>query len=336
MAIGSNGIRESFLGVFLENIVYGIYLCVFMGCCILLWRKHRSQNSNQYYVLVTSGLMFILITIRAILDTTRCIVAFAHDTLDFGPPNTKMLTATNAAWLFVTAVGDAFIIYRTFIVWKRNWYVIVLPTMLFLANIASSIWLIYSIVKFDPEAPIFGEITKSVDAFIYLMLFTNLICTSLISYRIIRVRQSVSGSASAQNGTTSTSKIVSIIVESAAIYTLMLIGQLITDRLDSFYSYVIVNCIPATIGIVFSYIIIRVSRGSSFGDTTVNGGGTTSVSRGGTNHRAFELGPTRTHRRGITSQVQIKLEHTTHQHSDIESSSKDDGNEISKYSTAPV
>ncbi|KAJ7485673.1 hypothetical protein FB451DRAFT_62894 [Mycena latifolia] len=336
MAIGP-GTKESYIGVFLENIVYGVYLSVFIECCVLLRRKQQA-NAKQIYVVVTTILMFILITMRCVIDTIRCIVAFNNDGIDFGPPNTTMGIITNACWFFVTAVADAFIIFRTFIVWKRNWFVIILPSMLFLANFASSLWLIYSIIKFDPNTPVFGEITKSVNAFIYLTLFTNIICTGLISFRIFSVRRNVAGIISGSSGGRSdgvTTKIVSIIVESAAIYTLLLIGQLITNRLGSFVNYIVVNCTPATIGLVFSYIIIRVSRGSSYGDSSGNVANT-SLSRERANTQTFELSQTRNPRSGTRSEVQVRLERVTHQHSDVDSTSKDDESNIAKYADPSV
>ncbi|KAF7360568.1 hypothetical protein MVEN_00787900 [Mycena venus] len=346
------GTKESYIGVFLENIVYGVYLSVFFESSLLLWRKQQTRNVKQIYVIVTSALMFILITMRCVIDTIRCIVAFNTDGLDFGPPNTTMGIITNAAWFVVLydrqTLEPTNLLYFAFRLrmrsssivrlscGRRNYFVIILPTLLFLANFASSIWLIYSIVKFDPTKPVFGELTKSVNAFIYLTLFTNVICTGLISFRIFSVRRNVAGMVSTGSRSDGvTSKIVSIIVESAAIYTLMLIGQLITNRLGSFVNYIVVNCTPATIGLVFSYIIIRVSRGSSYGDST--GNVNTSLSRERrANGQTFELSQTRNNRSGTRSEVQVKLERVVHQHSDMDSASKDSESNIGKYPDGSV
>jgi hypothetical protein len=48
----------------------------------------------------------------------------------------------------------------------------------FFFRLGGIIWLIVSMVRFDPSRPFFvSEIVKSVNAFIYLTLFTNLTCT---------------------------------------------------------------------------------------------------------------------------------------------------------------
>lgn len=135
-----------------------------------------------------------------------------NDSLDFGPPNTTMGIVTNACWFFVTAVADAFIVCfllrQTCIRWTKtdipyfhrlekklvcyHSAELALPRQLrcvstlllrplpnLLRYPASSIWLIYSIIIFDPNAPVFGPLTKSVNAFIYLTLFTNVLCTGV-------------------------------------------------------------------------------------------------------------------------------------------------------------
>ncbi|KAJ7078773.1 hypothetical protein C8R44DRAFT_895836 [Mycena epipterygia] len=316
MALGP-GAKESYAGVFIENILYGFYLSVFIECCVLLWRKQQTRNAKQMYVMATTIVMFILITMRCILDTTPCILAFHSDGLEFGPPNSPMGIVTNACWFLVTAVADAFIIFRTFIVWKKNWFVIILPSLLFLATCGCSIWGLHSLVIFNPATSSVFSIVMPINVFIYLTLSTNVLCTGLISYRIFTIRRNVAGVLSSGAGRSDgvTTKIISIIVESASIYTLLLIAQLIANNLGSYVTYILVDCTPATIGLVFSYIIIRVSRGSSYGDTT----GQVDTSRSRDRGNNFELSQTRNGRSGTRSEVQIKLERVTVQHSDLDS-----------------
>ncbi|KAJ7754599.1 hypothetical protein B0H16DRAFT_1832669 [Mycena metata] len=317
----ASGTKESYIGVFIGNILYGFYLSVFIESSLLLWRKQKGTRASSKYVIATSALMFILITMRCVIDTVRCIVAFDNEGISFGPPNTTLGVITNACWLMVTAVGDAFLIYRTFIVWKRNWLIIILPTLLFLANFACAIWILYSFITFDVTKPIFGPITMSINAFGYLTLFTNLLCSGLISFRILSVRRKVTGLVSGNSGRSDdlAARVVSIMVESAATYTLLLVVQLVTSSLNSYISYIATDCTPATIGIVFSYIIIRVSRGSSYGDSTISAP-PTSRSRERANGTTYELS-TRNQLSGTRTEVQVKLERTIHQHSDVDDQS---------------
>ncbi|KAJ6455233.1 hypothetical protein C8R45DRAFT_1222638 [Mycena sanguinolenta] len=202
-------------------------------------------------------------------------------------------------------------VHRTFIVW-RNYWVIIVPTAPSGLSLPSSA----------------SALNASVSTFVYLTLFANDLCTALISFRISFIRHK------------------SIVVESAAIYTLLLLGQLITNRLGSYVNYIIVNCVRfvsrsdnreffrrpdrksslTTHGIVFSYIILRVSHGAATGDSTDNTSGVvhTSLSRDRTNQH-FEFTASRTRGTNTVSEVQVKLECVVPQHTDVEGRDEEGG-----------
>ncbi|KAJ7021564.1 hypothetical protein C8F04DRAFT_1273529 [Mycena alexandri] len=259
------GNKEAYIGAFLESIIYGIYLSAFAECCRLFWVKHKTQNFKHVYFLITTSLMFILITIQCILQVVRCIVAFDHPDLDFGPPNLPLGVISDACWFLLTPIADAFIIYRTFVIWNRNWLIILLPVILFVANSGSSIWLTVALSTVNTATR--DNITvKPLNLFLSLTLCTNVICTGLISFRIWYMHRLIAQTTVSSQ--VRTPEVASIIIESAAIYTLLLAATLVIDRFNILLNFVLFACISPTIGLVFSYIIIRISRGASYGDTT--------------------------------------------------------------------
>ncbi|KAF8172557.1 hypothetical protein K438DRAFT_1981405 [Mycena galopus ATCC 62051] len=310
--MSSNAERDSYVGAFLESILYGFYLSVFLESCVILWRKQQMRNIKQMYVLSTTIALFIFITMRCVLDIIPRITSIQGTELVFGAPNSTTGIITNTCWFIATLIADSFIIFRTFIVWKKNYWVIIIPVLLWLANFGISVWSIYVFVTYNPDESVFTEIDLTVDFFIYLTLVTNVLCTGLISFKIFTVRRNVAGAISGGRSDGVTSRIITIVVESAAVYTLLLIAQLIANSLGSFVTYILIDMTPATIGLVFSYIIIRVSRGSSYGDSS--GRIDTSLSRERANN--YELSGTRGGRTGMRSEVQVRLERVTVQHSD--------------------
>ncbi|KAJ7796587.1 hypothetical protein B0H14DRAFT_2914049 [Mycena olivaceomarginata] len=246
-------------------------------------------------------LMFVLITTRCIIDTYRCVVAFDNADIDFGHWNTTLGLVTNACWFFLTPIADAFMIFRTFLIWNRNWLIVIPPTVLCFANLGSSIWASIALAKFEMEDSVWGNrALKSMNLFLSLTLCTNIICTGLIAFRILRIHHQigwVSGS-----GPTYTMRVVSAIVESAALYTLLLLGALISNSVNSYTNFILFNCTPPTIGLIFSYIIIRVSRETSYGDETIT------VSTG-----TVRFGNATTHTyepdQSAPGVVQVRLEH---------------------------
>ncbi|KAJ7311714.1 hypothetical protein DFH08DRAFT_973804 [Mycena albidolilacea] len=239
--------------------------------------------------------MFVLITMRCIIDTYRCVIAFDTIDTDFGPPNTTLGLVTNSCWFFVTPIADAFIIFRTFVVWNRNWLVIILPAFLCIANLGPAIW---------------GNIVlKSLNLFLSLTLCTNIICTGLISFRILRIHYQVSPLIA--SGPSYTMRVMSTIVESAALYTFLLIGTLINNSVNSYINFILFNCTTPTIGLVFSYIIIRVSRGTSYGDTGISIGTMRLGQPNPTTTQTYELDHSTTVRPDTAGAVQVHLSRET-------------------------
>ncbi|KAF7376696.1 hypothetical protein MSAN_00086600 [Mycena sanguinolenta] len=236
------GTKEVYLGALLGNIIYGFYLSAFVECCVVFVRvKEERTDARQKYIIFTAALMFLLITTRCIINTYRCVAAFnvAEDFVGIGNPDSTLDLIANACWFLLTAFADAFIIFRTYIVWERNWLVIIIPVLLCLANLGSSIWLMTALadLKFSPT--VWESIAyKSMNLFLVLTLCTNIICTALISFRILRIYREVSSTSRMYR-----MRAVSAVVESAAIYTLVLVGALIGNGMNSYVNFVFFYCV---------------------------------------------------------------------------------------------
>ncbi|KAJ7354469.1 hypothetical protein DFH08DRAFT_854930 [Mycena albidolilacea] len=257
------GTKESYIGALLENIIYGVYLSVFLECCMLFYNKRKNGETVHAYLLLTTGLMFILITTRCIIDTYHCIIAFDVPNLYLGPPNSALGIVGNACCILVTLVADVFIVFRTFILSARRWLAILIPSLFLLANFVVAV---FAMVTFSGASTTVWTSVDWMNAFLSLTLCTNIICTGLIAFRIIQnYRQLVL--ASPRNASRPDSiRILSVVVESAVIYTAVLVATLIVARLKSLAIYILIDCLSPTIGLVFLYIIIRVSRGTSYGE----------------------------------------------------------------------
>ncbi|KAJ7084500.1 hypothetical protein C8R43DRAFT_965278 [Mycena crocata] len=259
--VATPGTKESYIGAFLENIIYGVYLSVFLECCVLFWRKNtaRCTTLKLAYLLITAALMFVLITVRCAIDT-----------LSFGALNTTTTLGltTNACWVAVTVVADAFIILRTFVVWNRRWLPILLPAVLCVAD--------------------FG----------------------LIAFRIVWVYREVARMISGSSGRGNNMRVVSIIDESGMYRAINRYTHLYADldkprctRCSSpeYFSP------TGSQGLVFSYIIIRVSRGTSYGENSEIAT-TRSLALKRRDNIVFELRPNHSTRSGQGNEVPIRLE----------------------------
>ncbi|KAJ7719467.1 hypothetical protein B0H14DRAFT_3900923 [Mycena olivaceomarginata] len=260
------GLKEAYIAVFLESIIYGAYLPVFLECIIVLGRK-KLGNSNHVYLVATTVSMFALISARCIYEVHGCITTFDNIANLLGKVQSSAFMIS-LDYAFLTAIADAFIVFRTFIVWNKSWVAIALPAILYLACCGTSIYSLVVLKSVGPEGNVTGEnVINPGDIFLILTLCTNIVCTGLISFRILRSYRNVAPVLSDSRQSESV-RIVSVLIESAAINTLLLVGLLVTTRLNSLVSYVLSGCSSPTIGLVFSLIIVRVGRGTSYDEGT--------------------------------------------------------------------
>ncbi|KAJ7796585.1 hypothetical protein B0H14DRAFT_2914047 [Mycena olivaceomarginata] len=296
--------KDLSIGPLLENIIYGVYLSVFLECCMLFYNKKKNGETVHTYLLVTTGLMFSLITARCIIDNYHLIIAFDNASLDLGPPNSVLGITGTTCWVLVTVVADMFIVFRTFVVWGRRWTATIIPSLLLLANLVVAI---LALATFSGADTTLWSSVDWMNALISLTLCTNVVCTGLIAFRIIHTYRQVASIISRNAGRPESTRILSIIIESAAIYTAVLVATLVVARLRGFAIFILMDCLCPTIGLVFLYIIIRVSRGTSYGDVKIHETPTI-LDQYSSNNRVSRSRQNSSIRGAAQSDFQIKLE----------------------------
>jgi len=255
-------------------------LMVFFECVRVLRRKRLSHGPTAYLA-ATAGAIFILVTCHLSVDISRNMDAF---TSNMAVPNYALTyyhrydTFKNmfksGTYVGSTVVQDAFMLYRCFIVW-RSYLVTILPFLLFLADIGVGILWTYTLSLVKPGEDIWDDaLSVRVKAFFAITFSFNVICTLLISYRIWRIQSKVSRYG---QGTRLT-RVIIIIVESGAVYSICLIALIACITSGTPGMFVVLNCTSPIIGIVFSSVIIRVGSGVSMGDPTVQSSGQESTS----------------------------------------------------------
>ncbi|KAG2124418.1 hypothetical protein DEU56DRAFT_916999 [Suillus clintonianus] len=273
--------KAELIGVFLESLAYGAYLMVFNQCMFVL-RKRRSRPSD--YLLGTAVSLFILITAHLVIDILRNMQAFTSDeaepnypTTYYGTFDTWQNILKSALYVAVTLVSDAFILYRSFILWGRNYLIITFPFLLFIADIAIGVFWVYTLSLVTPNENVFADaLSVRVKTFYSITLAMNVTCTLLIAFKILKIQKAVAPFSKSTED--QISRLVPIIVESGSAYSALLIVMIGTYTSKSPAMFIILNSMSPIIGIVFSSVIVRVGLGLSHGDSH-RFNGTTSSSR---------------------------------------------------------
>ncbi|CAL1707483.1 unnamed protein product [Somion occarium] len=253
------------IGTFLEAIFYGIYLVIFPRCLQVL-RKKRVNTWLMVYFLATMFASFVLITMHICVDLTRAMMAFTANMDVASAPetfyanvDTRLNMLKNSTYVTTTLIADMVIVFRTFIIWGRNYWIVLVPTLLFGADIAMSAWFTWSVNEAKPGASVLISNVFARSKYFYICtLALNLLCTVLIAYKIWSIQRRVLNQYYGR-----LPNALSIVVESAAIYSCLLIVLIGTSIADSASMFFLLNSISPVIGSVFSYVILRSSSTSS-------------------------------------------------------------------------
>ncbi|KAG2340351.1 hypothetical protein BDR05DRAFT_966865 [Suillus weaverae] len=315
--------KAELIGVFLESLAYGAYLMVFNQCMFVL-RKRRSRPSD--YLVGTAVSLFILITAHLAIDILRNMQAFTADeaepnypTTYYGTFDTWQNILKSTLYVAVTLVSDAFILYRSFILWGRNYLITAFPFLLFIADIAIGVFWVYTLSLVVPGENVFADdLSVRVTTFYSITLTMNVICTLLIALKILKIQKAI---APFTNGNENQiSRLVPIIVESGSAYSALLVVMIGTYTSKSPAMFIILNSMSPIIGIVFSSVIVRVGLGLSHGDSH-RANGTMSSSRNIQWMTRASLRPPISEQ-PIYSEpfpyggVQVSLQQTVHTHTD--------------------
>ncbi|KAF5328405.1 hypothetical protein D9619_013301 [Psilocybe cf. subviscida] len=175
-----------------------------------------------------------------------------------------------------TWLGDVLVIYRCYFVWGRRLLFILFPVCLLLASIGTNLTIWYWIYHPSSISP-----TRAMRIFdcIYPLAFVqNFMTTSLIIVKIFLQHRTSREAGIVQLGSTlSLMRVVRIVVESAAIYTIELLVLIILYFRNDNAQYVVQAAINPSIGITFVLLAIRIQPSRPTSAPTGNGQGITST-----------------------------------------------------------
>ncbi|KAK6968897.1 hypothetical protein R3P38DRAFT_3149352 [Favolaschia claudopus] len=230
----------------------------------------KAPSALNRHLLATLGLIWTLCIAHWIIDIVRASQGFidapegaiAYYELVSNP----LEAAKDGVYITVTLVADHFMIYRLFVVWNRNWAIIVLPTLLWLGGAVSG-YTVTHLLLLAGEGNLFvSTLAPWALSFFSMSLALNVLCTILIAGRILwthmRVRTMRSGKSYAATALT-------VFLESAALYSLSLTVLLVLYDLGLNTQYIILDWTTSLIvWNCFSLIIYRLATTSSNSTST--------------------------------------------------------------------
>ncbi|THG99497.1 hypothetical protein EW026_g2856 [Hermanssonia centrifuga] len=272
--------KAQLIDQFMTAVVYGIYLVTLgMTISVLFWGR-MGQKRRNWPLIFVMALMFIFATFDVAFGLQHNLDAFIYYT---GPvPRVNSITAyanANSSADFQTVdvqimalIGDAMLIYRCLVVFNYKWLVIIFPVLLWLANAVCAVAIIIITATLHQTALIhIGNLKPWITAFLVVTLLTNLITTGLIVWRIWSIDKEstrMTSLSTLKGGSSKLARVIRIVVESALLYTTLVLMTTVADVIGSNAIYPLAETMVVVIGISFNLIIIRVDKGIAVGPGT--------------------------------------------------------------------
>ncbi|KAA1474016.1 hypothetical protein DENSPDRAFT_780862 [Dentipellis sp. KUC8613] len=231
--------RALYIGNAFGLILYGFQVSMYFQTVYILCTKRSTRLKMQRFSIIYGGIMLGLLTFVVVKNVVFGEDAWIEHRAHMDP---AVFIAKHAStWWYSTLgsiavmamsfMGDGLLLYRCYIIWGCRLWIMVFPCVLYLASIIVSI--VYAINGSLPgHTPYTRSSMKLAIAWISLSASVNVILTTLISVRLLMMRNLVRSILPAQVGAKYTS-IAAIFVESALPLSLLGIGLIITYVLDS-------------------------------------------------------------------------------------------------------
>jgi len=259
--------QETFLlSIWLEGVLYGLYSCLFCTSVYIILQKKNFQTVPSRVMFGSMLAMFFLATMHLAVNLYRLLRGYVWLRDAQGGPAAYFDDLAKwdhmlkfAIYVTETVVGDALVIYRCWIVWDKNYYIIAVPFALLVCTPAFGSYILWLYTNSsNVSTAIFNpRLHRFIATWISVVLSQNIITTSLIAYRIWRHEHVVS--VLDTRGRSSLIPIARIMVESAAIYVLAELILLILYSISSPWEYIALESVVPIIGIVFALITVRLA-----------------------------------------------------------------------------
>ncbi|KAG2129194.1 uncharacterized protein EDB93DRAFT_1332341 [Suillus bovinus] len=278
------------LSLALEAMAYGFSILMFIGSIWALTYKQRIQDVSRT-IIVVAILLFILSTAHIVVNII-CVedgLVKYRDTFPGGPvaffadPSQYTITIKNTLYLLQTLLADGVLIYRCYVVWQSV-LTIILPSMLWCSVAVTGVGANYKLSHITSDSDKIydnerGQPAHWGTAFFASAIATNLLSSALLAYRIWMIEHDVSTVRAKKN---TMMPIVRVLVDSAALYSVVLLTSLITYARSNNGQLVIYEMVTPIISITFYMVLIRIAINRKHSQLSTIGPGMTDATDPGT------------------------------------------------------
>ncbi|KAG2361901.1 hypothetical protein BDR07DRAFT_1358347 [Suillus spraguei] len=170
------------VGLICEALLYGVYCVLFITSVIILIKRYRVSNR---VIWVANCLLFTASTAHFALMFNHFYITLENAPFSEFGNETPVLMGANLMISVVDVIGDLLLLYRCWLVWGKNFYVIILPLLTALGGFGCILPIPSLLLSIDPTSPVPPiKIVPLTIAGYALPLCTNIMVTVLIAGRL--------------------------------------------------------------------------------------------------------------------------------------------------------
>ncbi|OSC97754.1 hypothetical protein PYCCODRAFT_1418815 [Trametes coccinea BRFM310] len=253
-----------------EAVLWGINSVLFIASLVLLLRRAPSRGLNVP-ILVLGCALFASCTAHFALEFSHYVTTLRDIGVAGFANETNVLVGADILISLSDLLGDFVLIYRCWIVWGRNFWIVLLPFLTAVAGFSCIAEVVHLVLTIDPNAPVAPPALVPLGLAGYaLPLATNVLTTALIVARLWHTARAAEARCRGRMaGTVRVAKAaVAIIVESGALYLAAQLVLVVLFALEHPAQAVVAVMAVQIYGIAPTLIVLRVALGISSDYTT--------------------------------------------------------------------
>jgi len=221
--------KATLAGRFISAIFYGIVIVLFFQCVATLLdpANRRKEGIKRWGLIAYTVVMFSFVTVYTAMSSDILSISFIDnrqfpgvgDTLPPGPIGyeysiySKAISLIpNIMFLFNNWLADGLLLYRCYILYGMNIWVVALPCLLCLSSVVMGIMLVYQTSR--PDSKIWTSLAVNYGlGYFSISLSLNILLTLMIVTRLILHTRNIMGAPARVYRA-----IITMLIESSALY----------------------------------------------------------------------------------------------------------------------
>lgn len=276
--------KGTFAGTVIGAILHGVVIALFFQCMgALLNPVNKIKGGIRWGLVAHTVAMFLFFMISTVIFFDGVSTAYIDERSFPGTPDlppgplevgylssSSPVSALQEAMIPVNQwLADGLLLYRCYVIYSMNYWVMILPCLLYFASIAMGVVYIY-----QDSRPWDGNLTSPNFATAYFSIFLalNVLLTLLVVARLVLHSQNVRKAMGFSNGVTGFyTAIITMLVESYALYAAVILSFIVSQALNS-PVVLISSKIFGSVQVIAPYlVIIRVANRRALTSKMVSG-----------------------------------------------------------------